>query len=176
MKKYLVTLAVFAAAVLHGFAQTTSVSPALKDGGKFSIGLEGGLPNYQTTVNVIVGFSVKYEAAVGRHTCITISAGYNSFLNGRTAFDLGSIPSAYGYIPLKAGIKYYVTGGLFLEAQPGVTFATKRNIDGDAIYGVYSGGLGYTFGSHIEAGIRYEGWISGETAISQTSLRLAYRF
>ncbi len=160
---------------LNSFAQITSNS-STKESGKFNIGVEAGLPAYPGDIKVILGFSLKYELPVAQHTWFVLSGGYNSFLNNSRNFN-SVVPASYGYLPFKAGIKYYAIDGLFVEMQSGITFATQKyNDEASHTYFAYAPGLGYTFAFGAEAGFRFEGWLSGESVLNQTSLRLAYRF
>jgi hypothetical protein len=173
MKKILFALAVLGGTALSSIAQTASTSSSPKtEGGKFSIGLEGGLPvgDVSNGFNAVVGGSLKYEFPTATNTYFTISGGYSAFLTKAVLKNLGA-QSSVGFVPLKAGIKGYVSDGVFLEGQLGVVFSTENN-GGHAF--VYSPGLGYTFSGGFEAGVRYEGWANNGT-VSQVALRLAYR-
>jgi hypothetical protein len=164
MKKILLALFILGATAFSSFAQS-------KDGGKFSIGFEAGLPvgDAHHFYNSVLGGSLKYELPIAESTLFTISGGYNSFkIKDVFGIDFGSI----GAIPVKAGIKYYIQQGFFAEGQVGAAFYTG---DADGTAFVYSPGIGYTFDGGFEAGVRYEGW-SNHGTISQVGLRVAYRF
>jgi len=165
MKKVLLALFILGATAFSSFAQS-------KDGGKFSIGFEAGLPvgNVNNAFGSVFGGSLKYELPIAESTFFTLSAGYNSFQPKGLYKDFGG--SAFGAIPLKAGIKYYLEQGFFAEGQVGAAFYTG---DADGTAFVYSPGIGYTFAGGFEAGVRYEGWSKNGT-IGQVGLRLAYRF
>jgi hypothetical protein len=178
MKKILLALAFIAGTACTTFAQTHSGG-----GGKFSIGLEGGLPvgdahNYS---DYIIGGSLKYEYPVADNLFITGSAGYSSL--HVKSFDISSNDPEFSYqfhfdggsagvIPVKVGAKYYFDGHFFGEAQVGAAFGTNS---GSSTLFVYSPGIGYTFAGGFEAGVRYEAWSNNGT-IGQAALRLAYRF
>lgn len=170
MKKILFTLMVFGTAVSGGFAQTTTTSSA-SGGGKLNIGFEAGLPlgDVSNAYNKVIGGSIKYEAPTGKNTFFTLSAGYNSFL---VKSEFKDFAGSSGFVPIKAGIKYYSDGNFFLEGQAGVVFSTEGG-GGHAF--VYSPGIGYSFTGGFEAGVRYEGWVNDGT-VSQLGLRLGYRF
>jgi len=167
MKKVLLALAIIAGTAFTTFAQTKS-----GDSGKFSIGLEGGLPlgNTKDFYNYVIGGSLKYELPIAPSTWFTISAGYNSFHPKKVWKDLGG--ESVGFVPVKVGVKYYIENGFFAEGQLGAAFGTKSGY-GTAF--AYSPGIGYTFDGGFEAGVRYEGWSKNGTT-SQIGLRLAYRF
>lgn len=178
MKKILLALAFIAGTACTTFAQTKS-----GDGGKFSIGLEGGLPvgdihNYS---NYIIGGSLKYEYPVANNLFITASAGYSSihikgfdysYNDPELSFQFHSDGGSAGIIPVKVGAKYYFDGRFFGEAQVDAAFGTNS---GSSTLFAYSPGIGYTFAGGFEAGVRYEAWSNNGT-IGQLGLRLAYRF
>ena len=175
MKRVLFTLTVLTATTLGSFAQTgASISTPAKTGGKFSIGVEAGLPlgDASDSFSSIIGGSVKYEASIGVNTYFTISGGYNSYTTKNVLIAIG-VPSSFGFVPLKAGIKYYSTDGFFLEGQVGVTISTEKN---GSNFFAYSPGVGYSFNGGLEAGVRFEGWTKGTGSVNQLGLRLAYRF
>ena len=173
MKKILLALAIIAGTACTTFAQTQS-----GDSGKFSIGVDAGLPlgNIHNYSSFVLGGSIKYELSIAPSTWFTISAGYENFLYKSGYKDnlkaFGIDRSGAGFIPVKAGIKYYIQNGFFAEGQLGAAFSTYK---GDGTAFVYSPGIGYTFDGGFEAGVRYEGFSKGGT-INQLALRLAYRF
>jgi hypothetical protein len=166
MKKILLALLILGGTAFATFAQS-------KDGGKFSIGFEAGLPvgDAHNVYSSVFGGSLKYELPIAESTFFTLSAGYNSFQVKSELKDLG-FEKSDGAIPLKAGIKYYFDRGFFAEGQLGASFSTQS---GGGTAFVYAPGIGYTFDGGFEAGVRYEGWSHNGT-ISQVGLRLAYRF
>jgi hypothetical protein len=170
MRKFLLLAALIVGAVSCSSAQTSKSSNA----GKFSIGLEAGLPvgDASDAYNFVIGASFKYEHPVAQSLYVTGSVGYNAFLTKGALKDAG-YKSSYGFIPLKAGLKYYIQDGFFAEGQIGVTFSTESG-GGSAF--AYAPGIGYSFSSGFEAGLRYEGWPKDGVTTSQLGLRLAYRF
>jgi hypothetical protein len=171
MKKFLLTSALFIFVALKSFAQTTA---STNGGGKFSIGIEAGVPvgDASDGFNAVIGGSVKYELPMAAKTYFTLSAGYSAFLTKGDLTAIG-VPSSFGFVPLKAGIKYYSSDGFFLEGQAGIVFSTEEG-GGSAF--VYAPGIGYTFNGGFEMGVRYEGWPKDGGTTSQIGLRLAYRF
>ena len=111
MKKVLLVLALLGGTVFSTFAQTTSSS---SEGGKFSIGIEPGIPigDASDFYSFVIGGSIKYDHPIATNTFVTFSAGYNAFLVKSEFKDEGS-KSSFGFIPLKAGIKYYASPGFF---------------------------------------------------------------
>lgn len=170
MRKILLVAALMVGVAFTSFAQKS----ASKDAGKFSVGLEAGLPigDASDFYSAVLGVSFKYEHPIATGTYVTISAGYNAFLTKSEFKDAGA-KSSYGFIPLKAGLKYYIQDGFFAEGQLGVVFSTESG-GGSAF--AYAPGIGYSFDGGFEAGVRYEGWPKDGATTSQIGLRLAYRF
>jgi hypothetical protein len=178
MKKILLALIIIAGTACTTFAQTQPGG-----GGKFSIGLEGGLPvgDFHNYSNYIIGGSLKYEYPVADNLFITGSAGYSSvhfksfdvsYSDPDFSFQYHSDGGSSGIIPVKVGAKYYFDGHFFGEAQVGAAFGTSS---GSSTAFAYSPGVGYSFDGGFEAGVRYEAWSKNGT-IGQLGLRLAYRF
>jgi hypothetical protein len=175
MKKILLTLAVLGGVVLGSFAQSKS------DGsGKFSLGLEAGLPIGSTSngFSFVIGGSLKYDMPIADKTAFTVSAGYTSLIGKTMTSTLvggGTIsfkvPSA-GFVPFKAGVKYWFADAFYGEAQAGAVFDTRS---GGGVAFAYSPGIGYKFSDAVDLGIRYECWSHSGT-VSQIGARLAYSF
>jgi len=164
MKKILLAVALIAGVSVSSFAQKKS-----DDGGKFSIGLEAGLPvgDFSNLYSFAIGGSLKYAQPIADATAFTISAGYTSF---KVKSALGGGTS--GFVPVKAGIKYNFAEAFYGEAQVGAAFGTQS---GGGTAFAYSPGIGYDFGGGVDLGVRYEGWSHNGT-LSQIAARLAYSF
>lgn len=169
MKKLLFVILLLAATTFISVAQNEK--PATH--GKFSIGADVAVPTGMASLvyDVAMGGSLKYEVPAATDVYVTISAGYESFLVKSELKDLG-VKSADSYVPLKAGLKYYLKNGFFGEAQVGASIYTGS--DSFTSF-VYSPGIGYSFDGGFETGVRYEAWVKNGT-MGQVALRLAYRF
>jgi hypothetical protein len=168
MKKILLALFVLGVTACSSFSQTKS------SGGKFSIGIDPGIPvgDASNGYNFAIGGDLKYDLPIADGTFFNISAGYTAFMTKDVLKQLGA-KSSYGFVPLKAGLKYYFNGqGFFGEAQLGATFSTES---GGGTAFTYAPGIGYTFDGGFEAGVRYEAW-SHDGTLAQVALRLAYNF
>ncbi|MES2062674.1 MAG: outer membrane beta-barrel protein [Bacteroidota bacterium] len=171
MKKFLLALVLLSGAAFSSFAQTS------KDGGKFSIGLEAGLPvgNYKDISSFVIGGSLKYDHPIAEGTFLTLSAGYSKFLSND---DAKALDLKFSGIPVKVGVKYFFAESFYGEAQVGAAF-TKTSVGSQSnskTAFAYAPGIGYNLGGGVDIGVRYEGWsLNGGTA-SQVAARLAYSF
>jgi len=169
MKKVLLALVVLGVTACSSFAQTGK-----SQSGKFSIGVDPGIPvgDASNGFNFVIGGDIKYDLPIADGVFFNISVGYSAFMTKSFLKDAGA-KSSYGFVPLKAGLKYYFNGqGFFGEAQLGATFSTES---GGGTAFAYAPGIGYTFDGGFEVGIRYEGW-SKDGSTSQVAARLAYNF
>ncbi len=162
MKKVLLATMLFVGIAVSGFAQK---------GSNFSVGLEAGLPIGSTSnaYTVAIGGSLKYEAPIATGTSFTLTAGYTSF-QGKTIGTF-KVPAA-GFVPVKAGIKYFLADSFYGEAQVGAAFSTQS---GGGTAFAYSPGIGYKFSDVIDLGVRYEAWSKSGT-VSQIGARLGFSF
>lgn len=169
MKKLLLCLAFLGFTAIAANAQS-----AKSDGGKFSIGVDAGLPvgDAHKVSNFAIGGSLKYDHPIADQLFLTGSAGYTRFLYKSEIKDAFGV-SGEGFIPVKAGVKYYFDDAFFAEGQLGAAFSTES---GGGTGFAYAPGVGYSFAGGLEAGVRYEGWSHNGSTTSQVALRVAFRF
>ncbi|RZL19018.1 MAG: hypothetical protein EOO89_04555 [Pedobacter sp.] len=171
MKKVL--LSVFAIVIA-----ITSVSAQTKGTSKLSIGAEFGLPvgDFATAFDVGFGGSVVYQHAVADKLYLTANAGYVTY-QGKVNFLGSNLTFNADFIPVKAGMKYFIAKNFYGSAELGASFATGSGSSGTAF--AYSPGLGIEFpvsdkGS-VDVGARYEAWSNNGT-LSFVGLRAAFNF
>ncbi|WP_374950285.1 hypothetical protein [Mucilaginibacter sp.] len=164
MKKF--TFIVFILLALKAGAQTTPTKT-------FSVGLELGLPT-NSIYNIGLGGSGKMELPIVAPVALTFTAGYTSFYYKSALIGSNASQSPAGFVPLKAGGKFYFSPGIYIEADAGTVIETNYNKN--KLF-VFDAGPGFVFatGKHsgIDFGIRYENWGGGR--LRQTALRVAYR-
>jgi hypothetical protein len=183
MKKVVLFAAVLIFGALNSFAQSSS-----QYAGKFSIGLDAGLPigSYSDDYWIAIGGSLKYEQPVTPNVLITLSAGYTDFNYTQTVKDglraYYNYTSGLNFVPLKIGAKYFLNPsnsfdssntGFFGEMQLGAAVGAGKGHSGTAF--IYAPGVGYQFESGFEAGLRFESW-NKNGSLDQAALRLAYVF
>jgi len=177
MKKLIFTL--FAAILFSAsFAQTRSTS----SGAKLSVGLEFGLPlgNFSDGITIGFGGSGKAEIPVSPAFNFTVTAGYTTYYYDKmqkAGAEFFGFDTYQGYVPLKAGGKYFFSPNVYGEAEIGAAIGTNNNA-GTAF--IYAPGLGVSYpvsSKHdIDFGVRYEGWSQNGANIGQVAFRLAYKF
>jgi hypothetical protein len=166
MKRLIPLLLLFT--TLYTKAQT--INPAVT---AFSAGLELGIPS-MGVYSIGLGISGKAEFPVAAPVALTVTAGYSTFFYKSNLFQSSLTPANAGFIPLKAGVKYYFGQGVYAEGELGTVIETNY-LKQDLF--AFSLGPGFaipTNGGHsIDLGIRYESW--SDHSVRQTAIRIAYR-
>ena len=164
MKKVLTALFLIAGMLAH--AQTAPTKT-------FSAGLELGAPT-NSIYNIGFGGSGKVEIPIIAPLSLSVTAGYISFYYKSSLVGSNTSQSPAGFVPLKAGAKFYVGPGIYIEAEGGT--AIETNYGKDKLF-AYSVGPGFIIptGKHtgVDLGFRYENWGGGR--LRQTGIRAAYR-
>lgn len=164
MKKLL--LIAFSFVTLGVQAQVTT-KPAV------SIGAELGIPS-NTVYNIGIGGSAKIEVPIVSALSVSFTAGYNTFFYKNSILGNNVKPDAGTFIPLKAGLKYYLADGFYVEGEAGNIKETNYNKNNIFVFTIGPGFLvPINKSSAVDFGFRYENW---HRRLRQTSLRVAYRF
>lgn len=162
MAKIFFTLLLLAGTTFCCFAQTE---------GQVSIAVDAGIPIGESgdIYSSAIGGSLKFETLASESVLFTLSVGYASLAAKKALIGGGSIkPPAAVFAPVKLGLKYRLAGLLYAEGQIGAAFETRPR---RSTRFIYAPGLVCSFG-HIDAGLRYEGWVGGNGNINQMALRL----
>ena len=143
---------------------------------RFSAGPEIGFASgtFNNTNSIGIGATIQGEFNVASATNFTLTTGYLSYA-GRSA-GAGIKYKAAGVLPLKAGIKYFLSSGFYSAAQLGA--GLFNNGRGTAL--AYTPMLGYEFTTKtdkaVDASIKYDGYAVNGGSFGSVGLRLAYRF
>lgn len=143
---------------------------------RFSAGPEIGFAtgDFNVTHSIGIGATIQGEVNIAQSTNVTLTTGYLSYA-GRSVGS-GIKYKAAGIVPLKAGIKYFLSEGFYGAAQLGVGFF--NNSGGTAL--AYTPMLGYEFntksGKAVDASFKYDGYSKNGTGLGSVGVRLAYRF
>ncbi|MVN90869.1 hypothetical protein [Mucilaginibacter aquatilis] len=175
MKKILLTLTL-ALLVTASFAQRKRSSAA-----KLGIGLDFGVPigDFADIHSIGFGGAGKAELPLSSNFFFTVTAGYISYYYDkpvRDAIKAVGGDTYLGFVPLKAGGKYYFSPNFYGEGEIGARIGTNK---GTGTAFVYAPGLGFSFpvsnGHDIDFGARFEGWTVDANA-QQFVFRIAYKF
>jgi opacity protein-like surface antigen len=143
----------------------------------FSIGPEMGLPS-NSVYNFGYGASAKIEIPVAGKIGLSFTGGYSTFNYKSSLIGAFGPQAPSKFIPLKAGLRYGVSTGLYLEVEGGDVIETTSNFTNPSrnLF-AFSIGPGFLFRlsqkQNIDLGFRYEQW--SKNALKQTAIRVAYR-
>jgi len=167
MKRIILIIFIFIA--IKATAQDTSpIAKAL------SAGIELGIPS-NSIYNIGLGFSGKAEIPASNRICITITAGYTAFFYKSNLYRSSLTPTPAGFVPLKAGTKYYFNPGVYIEGELGTVIETNYLRHDPFAFSVGPGFFIPINEKHsFDLGFRYENW--SDNSLRQTAIRFAYRF
>ncbi|ATP57261.1 hypothetical protein CPT03_12650 [Pedobacter ginsengisoli] len=173
MKKVFLLTAI---AGLFAFSSVKAQKDVAMTGPKLGIGAEFAFPmgDFGDAYKLGYGGSLLYQHPVASNLNLTGSAGFINF-QSKDLPIVGKINS--GFIPVKAGARYFVAENFYIGGELGAAFSTES---GGKTGFAYSPGIGIEFpvsdGGAIELGGRYEGWSYKGGTNSFIGLRLAYNF
>jgi hypothetical protein len=179
----LIAAAFTAAALFIGTNVNAQSTP--KSALRFGIGVEGLLPtgNLHDISNVGVGITPRLQYGVADNLALTLTSGYYNFF-GKEIANTGFKTSSYGMIPVKVGIKAFVSQNIYVGAEVGAGFETKPfgALKGEDTEGVdkntkliASPGIGYA-SQKWDVGVRYENYSGQSNNFGAVGLRIAYGF
>lgn len=140
----------------------------------FSLGAELGIPN-ASVYSIGVGVSGKFELPLSNRVAITATAAYSAFFYKSNLFNNSKTLASARFIPLKAGVKYYLNPGVYFEGELGTAIETnylKQDLFAFSIGPGFIIPIKNKFG--VDFGLRYEKW--SQHQVQQTAIRFAYRF
>lgn len=142
---------------------------------KLSVGAEVALPTSLGTKKLMLaGGSLQYEHPIAKALNLTGSAGYLSFFSTDK-----NVPGNVGFIPVKAGFKYYFGGNFYGATEIGANIGTDTGV-GTGV--AFAAGLGTSFAvaskSNLDFGLRFETWPQhgSFSSLSFVGLRTAFSF
>jgi hypothetical protein len=137
------------------------------------IGVNIGAPT-ESKYSFGIGADIRYQINTSKQLSIPITTGYSHFLGKELV--TGVQQPDYGYIPVKAGLKYFFnpTGsGLYGLAEAGAAFGVTED-SGTSF--VYSPAVGYAWSNGLDLGVKYEGMARTLNNTDHVALRIAYGF
>lgn len=136
---------------------------------RLGVGLNAGAST-DDNYGFVLGGDLKLQKDFVGPVSATLSAGYTNFFVKDELADMGA--SDYGVIPVKAGIKVFLTPNFYAGGEVGAGFETNGPKETSF---VWSPTIGWGFGNGLDVGIRYEDYTK-DFRPNQVALRLAYGF
>ncbi|OOQ59916.1 hypothetical protein [Mucilaginibacter pedocola] len=176
MKKMttLVAAAFTAAAIFLGTNANAQSTP--KNALRFGFGVEGIAPvggALKDVSSIGIGITPRLQYGVDDAVALTLTSGFYNFF-GKEVGNTGANYPAYQMIPVKAGIKAFISQNVYLSGEVGAGFETKE------FYGkntklLASPGIGWANQSW-DIGARYENFSGQSNSFGTVGLRIAYGF
>lgn len=141
---------------------------------KFGIGLNVGVPTSDSH-SFAIGGDLRYQFDVDKQLSVPITTGY-THLMGKEIGNTGIDAPDMGYIPLKAGLKYFFDpsgSGAYGLAEVGAGFGTSS---GSGTSFVYSPAVGYSWSNGLDLAAKFEGLSKSGMNTGYVGIRLAYGF
>ncbi len=146
---------------------------------KFIAGPELSLAtgSFSDNSSFAIGIAGQVDVSLQEKLYGTLTSGIH-FFNGKSIPGSGnSKTTGPTIIPVRAGVKYFVVGGVYTAFQMGVAFISN-NIFYNGTAFAYSPQLGYEFktktGRGVDATFKYDGY--SKNGIGAIGFRLAYVF
>ena len=151
---------------------------------RFGIGVEGLLPvgDLKDVSKVGLGITPRLQYGVADNLALTLTSGYYNFF-GRSIGNTDANFKSYGMIPVKAGIKAFVSQNVYLSGEIGAGFETSApgDYEGNPVeYAkntklIASPGIGWA-NQKWDIGARYENFSGQGNSFGTLGLRVAYGF
>ena len=118
-----------------------------------------------------LGGDIRIQKDFNQHFSGTITTGFTHFFEKDHFAAYNQYGSPYNVIPVKLGVKYFVTGNLYAGAEAGAGFAFEQW--GTSF--LWSPSVGLAFNNGIDLSVKYEDYTK-DKATKKIALRLAYGF
>lgn len=167
--------------VLLSFATITAAKAQTGDAPaepKFGLGADFAFPmgSFRDQTNFGVGGSILYQHPVSRNLSITGNVGYLQLNGKKTILNL---KYREGFVPIKAGARYFLSENIYGGAELGVSISTASG-NGSGTSFIYVPALGVSFPvsneGAVDLGIRYESWTRSNSTRSFIGIRAGYNF
>jgi len=162
MKHFLCLLTAFTLSVTLVKAQNPP------NGWHLGFGVEAGLP-VTNVFQYTMGGDFRLQKDLGDHLSATLSAGFTHFFEQDHFTNYLQYGSPYNVIPVKAGIKAFLTNNFYVGGEAGVGFGFEQW--GNSF--VYSPSVGLAFTNGLDISIKYENFTRDKNT-KAIALRLAY--
>jgi hypothetical protein len=175
--KFLAT-ALTAAAIFFGTNVNAQSTP--KSALRFGVGIEGLLPtgNLHNISNVGLGGTARLQYGVADNLALTLTSGYYNFFGKEIVSGTDTKYPSFGIVPVKAGIKAFISQNVYLSGEVGAGFETKDVYEGQNGKNtklIASPGIGWA-NKKWDVGARYENFSGQSNNYGTVGLRIAYGF
>nr|WP_226904964.1 hypothetical protein [Pedobacter schmidteae] len=156
----------------HAVAQNKSYES------KIGLGLDAGIPvgDYKDVADYGLGISLLYQKPVASNLNITGNVGYLRF-HGPAIYS--GIKYKEGYVPIKAGARYFLVPHIFAAGELGISISTANGYGSGTAF-AYAPGIGAEFpiskNGMLDVGLRYENWSRSGGTRSFGGIRVGYNF
>lgn len=148
---------------------------------RLGFGVEGGIPTgslHKDAANPTdpayskfeLGGTARLQYGVANNVALTLTSGYYNFFASDAAKANGG--ESIGLVPVKLGIKGFVTNNIYLGGEAGAGFETKYEKNTKLLL---SPAVGWANRSW-DVGVRYESMSGQSDSYGVVALRLAYGF
>jgi hypothetical protein len=167
MKKLLLLISIFI--TYNAWAQTPVTTATA-----VSLGFELAAPS-NSVYTIGTGVSAKFELPVVSSLSVSVTGGFTAMYYKANLFNSSRTPGAAGFLPLKAGLKYYLSQNFYAEGEAGTAIETNYGKQKSFAFSI---GPGFIVPINegkqgVDIGFRYESW---GNQLRQTGIRVAYRF
>ncbi|MFA6083017.1 hypothetical protein [Mucilaginibacter sp.] len=174
----LLAAAFTAAAIFFGTNVNAQSTP--KSALRFGVGVEGLLPtgNLRDVSNVGIGGTARLQYGVADNLALTLTSGYYNFFGKEIVSGADTKYPSVGLVPVKAGIKAFISQNIYLSGEVGAGFETRdvyEGQDGKDVKLIASPGIGWA-NQKWDVGARYENFSGQSNNYGTVGLRIAYGF
>lgn len=188
--KQILATALTAVAIFIGTNVNAQSTP--KSALRFGLGVEGLLPtgNLHNISNIGLGGTARLQYGVADNLALTLTSGYynyfgKSYNTNVVGGTVSTVKAAdFGIVPVKVGIKAFLTTNFYVSGEIGAGFETKDAYaftsntsadNGKATKLIASPGIGFASKSW-DVGARYENFSGQNNNYGTVGLRIAYGF
>ena len=178
---FVVAAVIMATIFLSPSVKAQSIIPAKL---RFGIGVDGGLVtgDAHDYSKLMLGGDARLQYGITNNFAVTLTSGYYNFF-GRSYDPQGDKAQSLGMVPIKAGVKSFVSKNIYVAGEVGIGIETKTFLPQDIPQNVVnkdnklilSPGIGYASKSW-DVGVRYENFSGQDFNYGIVALRVAYGF
>src|SRR5579863_5055241 len=136
---------------------SASAQDPVQNSKAFSIGGEVNIPSFGL-YNVGTGASAKFEFPIVSPVSISLTAGFTSFFYRSSILNNYNGGGSDVFVPLKAGVKYYLAQSFYAEGEVGSAFELNHNKSSLVAFSIGPGFVVPAGKNGLDISFRYEDW------------------